>query len=361
MSALAEPTPVRTATAPAVFIDRRWLEALRAAGEAELAAAAAILRGLRDAGHRIVVASNESRVALGAMDEAAVQADDRDLAARLALSAGVAVVDRFYWCPFDPAASVANYRRDHAWRKPRPGMLLQAASDLELDLERSWVIAGDDDDLAAARAAGCRVAAIGRLARPDGEARERVTAAATIAASEIAAAAEAILGARPPSTGPAASTSRAATPADPAPPAAPASPTRVVELYSASSAGVRTPMAPTAPTQASPSPSRTSTTPRLAAPGETAKERTVATRPTDQDAALAAAMRELAEELRVHRQAARDLTGGRVLAIVLQLGVLLTAVMGLLQMADSTHFTRWFLGAILLQATAIALLLFDRR
>ncbi|MGA1392184.1 MAG: hypothetical protein ACO38W_03405, partial [Phycisphaerales bacterium] len=90
-------------------------------------------------------------------------------------------------------------------------------------------------------------------------------------------------------------------------------------------------------------------------------DRHAGSRDPDSDAGLSGAMRDLAEELRLHRQAARDLTGGRVLAIVLQLGVLLTAVMGLLQLSDPPHFTRWFLGAILLQATAIALLLFDRR
>ena len=359
MSALAEPKLLHSAAKPAVFIDRRWLEALRAAGDEELATAAAVLRRLRDAGHRIVVASNESRVASGEMDESAVQADDRDLAARLALSAGMAVVDRFYWCPFDPAASVANYRRDHAWRKPRPGMLLQAASDLELDLERSWVIAGDEDDLAAARAAGCRIATIGRLAHAGDDARESAAARAVITSGEIATAADAILGSRSTSAG--AATVAPAGECDPEPSAVPSesTPTPVVELFSATSEGVRTPMAPSPPIETAPSASRPIAKPPDAKPSPAPRASTP--RGSEQDAALAGTMRELAEELRLHRQAARDLTGGRVLAIVLQLGVLLTAVMGLLQLDDSTHFTRWFLGAILLQATAIALLLFDRR
>jgi HAD superfamily hydrolase (TIGR01662 family) len=342
MSALADSTSVRSATSPAVFVDRRWLEALRAAKTDELAAAAMVLRGLRDAGHRIVVASNESRVGAGELDEAAVQADDRDLAARLALAAGVAVVDRFYWCPFDPSATLANYRRDHSWRKPRPGMLLQAASDLELDLEGSWVIAGDEDDLAAARAAGCRVATIGRLARAGGDAT-----ATSITSADFAAAAEAILQAGDGSAAP----SRADPPT--------IAPQRVVELQTASPEGARAPMASS--TTTNPPPRREAPRPKATASPEPATERSTTPRAGDSDLPLAGAMRDLAEELRLHRQAARDLTGGRVLAILLQLGVLLTAVMGLLQLSDPAHFTRWFLGAILLQATAIALLLFDRR
>lgn len=348
MPALAESSSVRSATSPAIFVDRRWLGTLRAEGSDELAAVAMVLRRLRDAGHRIVVASNESRVGAGELDEAAVQADDRDLAARLALAAGIAVVDRFYWCPFDPAARLANYRRDHAWRKPRPGMLLQAASDLELDLEGSWVIAGDDDDLAAARAAGCRVATIGRLARRAGS---ETSPPISSAAEDFTAAAEAILG------GDAASPPKASR--DDA--AAPASPTRVVELYSASTEGDRTPMASPSSAGTAPTAPPAAARPRAAASPVAANDRPAGSRDGDPDAGLAASMRNLAEELRLHRQAARDLTGGRVLAIVLQLGVLLTAVMGLLQLSDPAHFTRWFLGAILLQATAIALLLFDRR
>ncbi len=347
MSALAEPNPVRTAASPAVFIDRRWLESLRAEGSEPIATVAVVLRRLRDAGHRIVVASNESRVGAGELDEAAVQADDRELAAQLALSAGVAVVDRFYWCPFDPAARLANYRRDHAWRKPRPGMLLQAASDLELDLEGSWVIAGDEDDLAAARAAGCRVATLGRLARGSGT----DPSSQPIAAEDFSAAAEAIL------------SGRAAPPPKPLreePLAAP-SPTRVVELYSASTEGVRTPMATASSSSPTKSPPPNAARSRPSSATAASSDRPAGSRDPDSDAGLSGAMRDLAEELRLHRQAARDLTGGRVLAIVLQLGVLLTAVMGLLQLSDPAHFTRWFLGAILLQATAIALLLFDRR
>jgi D-glycero-D-manno-heptose 1,7-bisphosphate phosphatase len=342
MSALADPTPVRSATSPAIFVDRRWLEALRSAETDELAAAAAVLRRLRDVGHRIVVASNESRVGTGELDEAAVQADDRDLAARLALAAGVAVVDRFYWCPFDPSATLANYRRDHAWRKPRPGMLLQAASDLELDLDSSWVIAGDEDDLAAARAAGCRVATIGRLAR----ASDAGATSITITSADFSAAADAILKAGDGSVAP--SRSDTSTTAPP----------RVVDLPTASSEGAN---AMASPSTTNPAPARNAPRPRGPASPDTSREKSSGPRPGESDSALAGAMRDLAEELRLHRQAARDLTGGRVLAILLQLGVLLTAVMGLLQLADPAHFTRWFLGAILLQATAIALLLFDRR
>jgi hypothetical protein len=83
--------------------------------------------------------------------------------------------------------------------------------------------------------------------------------------------------------------------------------------------------------------------------------------PSSTTNALERGIAELTEELRLQRARQRDLTGPRVLAIALQLAVLMAAVMGLLQVAESDAFMRWFLGAILLQATAIAALLIDRR
>jgi D-glycero-D-manno-heptose 1,7-bisphosphate phosphatase len=37
-------------------------------------------------------------------------------------------ITRVYHCPYHPLDGIGEYRRDHPWRKPKPGMLLQAAS-----------------------------------------------------------------------------------------------------------------------------------------------------------------------------------------------------------------------------------------
>ena len=47
-------------------------------------------------------------------------------------------------------------------RKPKPGLLLQAASDLNIDLASSWMIGDSESDLLAGRAAGCKVALLTR-------------------------------------------------------------------------------------------------------------------------------------------------------------------------------------------------------
>ncbi|RMD60095.1 MAG: HAD family hydrolase, partial [Planctomycetota bacterium] len=59
-------------------------------------------------------------------------------------------------CPHHPQGVVAGYDREHPWRKPSPGMLLQAARDLDLNLSRSWMVGDALRDCQAGRRAGCR-------------------------------------------------------------------------------------------------------------------------------------------------------------------------------------------------------------
>jgi D-glycero-D-manno-heptose 1,7-bisphosphate phosphatase len=59
-----------------------------------------------------------------------------------------------YHCPYHPTDGIGDYRRDSEYRKPRPGMLLQAAADLGLDLTRSWCVGDKESDIEAGRAAG---------------------------------------------------------------------------------------------------------------------------------------------------------------------------------------------------------------
>ena len=66
---------------------------------------------------------------------------------------GVALAG-IYHCPDHPTAGVGPYRRANPWRKPGPGMLLQAAADLGLDLARSWTVGDKPSDIEAGRAAG---------------------------------------------------------------------------------------------------------------------------------------------------------------------------------------------------------------
>jgi D-glycero-D-manno-heptose 1,7-bisphosphate phosphatase len=59
-----------------------------------------------------------------------------------------------YHCPDHPIHGIGPYRRDTPRRKPGPGMFLQAAAELSLDLAGSWTIGDKQSDIAAGRAAG---------------------------------------------------------------------------------------------------------------------------------------------------------------------------------------------------------------
>lgn len=116
---------------------------------------------LREAGYRLVVITNQGGVARGAYEEADVEAVHRRIGEMLDEAAGTeGFIERFYYCPFHPDAVVQRYRREHPWRKPNPGMLLQAADDLDLELNECWLIGDQARDAAAGKSAGCRTVLI---------------------------------------------------------------------------------------------------------------------------------------------------------------------------------------------------------
>jgi D-glycero-D-manno-heptose 1,7-bisphosphate phosphatase len=75
-------------------------------------------------------------------------------------------------------------------RKPAPGMLLDAAAELDVDLGASWMIGDTDGDVAAGAAAGCQTVLI---ARPGSRHKRSGTARADVHAPDVTAAVEAIL------------------------------------------------------------------------------------------------------------------------------------------------------------------------
>src|SRR6476659_2750910 len=112
------------------------------------------VRVLNRAGFAIVVVTNQAGIARGIVTEAFVEEAHRHIAARL--EAGGAAIDGFYFCPHYPTGTVEKYRTTCDCRKPRPGLLRDAARDLNLDLARSFVVGDRWHDLAAGQAVGAR-------------------------------------------------------------------------------------------------------------------------------------------------------------------------------------------------------------
>jgi D-glycero-D-manno-heptose 1,7-bisphosphate phosphatase len=63
-------------------------------------------------------------------------------------------IERVYYCPYHPTHGVGRYRLDSSDRKPKPGMLLRARNDFNLDLTSSLLIGDQLSDISAAEAAG---------------------------------------------------------------------------------------------------------------------------------------------------------------------------------------------------------------
>ena len=107
---------------------------------------------VNELGWRLVVATNQSGIGRGFFDERAYDHLTGWMCDRFA--AENAPITRVYHCPYHPEFGIGSYRRDHPWRKPKPGMILQAAADLDLDLPRSAIIGDSTEDIVAGQAAG---------------------------------------------------------------------------------------------------------------------------------------------------------------------------------------------------------------
>jgi D-glycero-D-manno-heptose 1,7-bisphosphate phosphatase len=189
---------------PAAFIDRDGVinepvwdprtesceSPYSAADVALVPGAAAAMSALRDAGFALVIASNQPAAAKGTVPLAEL----RTVADRVEalLRAKDVELDGAFYCHHHPQGAVPELSGPCACRKPAPGLLLDAAERLDLDLGASWMIGDADTDVEAGRAAGVPAALVehprtahrrGRSVRPDLTAPDLAAAARAIVAS----------------------------------------------------------------------------------------------------------------------------------------------------------------------------------
>jgi D-glycero-D-manno-heptose 1,7-bisphosphate phosphatase len=192
---------------PAVFLDRDGtiIEDAGYIGDPDdvrlLPGAGDAIRRLSEAGYLVIVASNQSGLARGHFDEQEMTAV-HDRFEELLKSEG-AKLDGAYYCPFldGPEAVVERYRRDSALRKPNPGLLMQAAEELDVDLDQSWMVGNSPTDVMAGRRAECQTI----LLDPDRVYGENGAEGADSVLADLSEAADRILGVerRPPEPEPA--------------------------------------------------------------------------------------------------------------------------------------------------------------
>ncbi len=145
---------------PAVFIDRdgTLTEEVGYVNHPNrlrlLPRSAAAVRRLNEAGIAAVVATNQAGIARGYFSEDLMHAVHERLVESLK-DAG-AHLDGLYVCPHHPTEGAPPFRADCDCRKPKPGLLLRAARDLDLDLGDSTMVGDKASDLLVAPAVGAR-------------------------------------------------------------------------------------------------------------------------------------------------------------------------------------------------------------
>jgi len=152
----------------AVFLDRDGvlnepvLDPVDGKAESPLRAAdVALCRGAADAvisiaglGFEPVVVTNQPAAAKGKASVTEIfEINNR---VRQLLADQGADIETWKICLHHPDAVVAELGGECGCRKPAPGMLLEAAGELELSLPDSWIVGDSDADIGAGKAAGCR-------------------------------------------------------------------------------------------------------------------------------------------------------------------------------------------------------------
>jgi D-glycero-D-manno-heptose 1,7-bisphosphate phosphatase len=116
------------------------------------------LKKLKEAGFLLIIASNQSGVGRGYFPESDMWEVDEHL--RKALLREGVKIDYSYYCPHAPDQGCDC-------RKPKPGMLLQAAKEHGIALSESWMVGDKESDMEAGKAAGCMTALVGGAAPSD--------------------------------------------------------------------------------------------------------------------------------------------------------------------------------------------------
>lgn len=123
--------------------------------------AAESIRKIHEMGYKAIVISNQPGVARKQFSYAELQRMNNKI--RRALAKGGVSLDGEYYCLHHPQALIKKYRVDCSCRKPKPGLILMAAREHDLDLKKSFFVGDSLSDVQAGKAAGCKTVLIGHM------------------------------------------------------------------------------------------------------------------------------------------------------------------------------------------------------
>jgi D-glycero-D-manno-heptose 1,7-bisphosphate phosphatase len=148
---------MNTELRPALFLDRDGVLNVDKAFVARaqdfewISGAKACVKRFNDLGYFVFLVTNQTGIAFGLYSEAdmhqvhdALQRDLAEIGAH---------IDKIYYCPFHPDATIEGFCQDSEDRKPKPGMLLRAMAEYPVDKARSFLVGDKLADIEAARAA----------------------------------------------------------------------------------------------------------------------------------------------------------------------------------------------------------------
>jgi D-glycero-D-manno-heptose 1,7-bisphosphate phosphatase len=153
----------------AIFLDRdgvinKYVGFLRDINEFELIdGVPEAIKKINESGYLAILVTNQPVIARGEVTFEELQEIHNKMETLLGMHG--AYVDAIYFCPHHPhkgyEGEIPELKFDCDCRKPKPGMLLKAAKDFNIDLEQSWMIGDSENDMEAGKAAGCKTVFIG--------------------------------------------------------------------------------------------------------------------------------------------------------------------------------------------------------
>lgn len=153
----------------AVFLDRdgtinKYVGFLRNIDQFELIdGISEAIKKINQSGYLAIVVSNQPVIARGEVTLEELQQIHNKMETLLGRDG--AYLDAIYYCPHHPDKGFEGERPEYKieceCRKPKPGMLLQAAADYNIDLSQSWMVGDSLNDMKAGQAAGCRLVYLG--------------------------------------------------------------------------------------------------------------------------------------------------------------------------------------------------------
>lgn len=153
----------------AIFLDRdgtinKYVGFLRDINDFELLPGVAeAIKAINQSGFLCIVVTNQPVIARGEVTIEELNNIHNKMETELGKSG--AYIDALYYCPHHPhkgyAGEIPELKIDCECRKPKPGMIMQAASDYNINLLQSWMIGDGENDIKCGQAAGCKAILIG--------------------------------------------------------------------------------------------------------------------------------------------------------------------------------------------------------